>query len=481
MRRRDPSRSVIDTVMAVGLWAGLIATPALAQELLVTGQTTPVAADKNDGVPGAVAVLDDGTLQLGLPFQYIDTGLTVIDLTTGLEWEKKDSKDKTPNFANLHDADNSYVWSGDGAQETIWDWLDAINGEQFAGFSDWRIPNIRELQSLVNYARKDPASGPILDPTFTQHEYWSSTTRAGTATRAWGLQFGTGKSVVTDKILARSVRAVRGGTNLLATGQTTPRTADKNDGIAGPVAVEDDGSLELGVPLQYIDTGMTVIDLNTGLEWKKESQDNVPDPGNLHDVDNVYLWSGDGTQETVWDWLDAINTEQFAGYNDWRIPNIRELESIVHYGVQTPSIDPIFGATVSHFNLSSTANAGALQRSWGVNFENGKTDVINWTIPKWVRAVRNANQNGNQPPVAEANGPYSGTPSIAINFSSAGSTDPDGSIVDYSWNFGDGSPPSTAPNPSRTYTSTGSFTVTLIVTDNQGATGIDTAAVKVTR
>ena len=269
MRQSKQKVTMMNWAAALLICIGVSVKPALAQELLVTGQTTPVAADKNDGVPGAVAVLDDGTLQLGLPFQYIDTGLTVIDLTTGLEWEKKDSKDKTPNFANLHDADNSYVWSGDGAQETIWDWLDAINAEQFAGFSDWRIPNIRELQSLVNYARKDPTSGPILNPTFTQHEYWSSTTRAGTATRAWGLQFGTGKSVVTDKILARSVRAVRGGTNLLATGQTTPRTADKNDGIAGPVAVEDDGSLELGVPLQYIDTGLTVIDLNAGLEWEK--------------------------------------------------------------------------------------------------------------------------------------------------------------------------------------------------------------------
>jgi PKD repeat protein len=88
---------------------------------------------------------------------------------------------------------------------------------------------------------------------------------------------------------------------------------------------------------------------------------------------------------------------------------------------------------------------------------------------------------GNQPPVAEANGPYNGKKNIAISFSSAGSMDPDGSIVSYSWNFGDGSPPSNQPNPTHTYTSTGNFTATLTVTDNLGAMDSDTATVNVAR
>src|SRR5207247_359990 len=49
------------------------------------------------------------------------------------------------------------------------------------------------------------------------------------------------------------------------------------------------------------------------------------------------------------------------------------------------------------------------------------------------------------------------------------SSDPDGSIASYSWNFGDGSPVSTLQNPSHTYAAGGSYTVTLQVTDNQGA------------
>ena len=74
----------------------------------------------------------------------------------------------------------------------------------------------------------------------------------------------------------------------------------------------------------------------------------------------------------------------------------------------------------------------------------------------------------NQIPTAKANGPYSGAPGAAIAFSSAGSTDPDGTISAYAWTFGDGST-STAANPSHAYTAAGSYAVTLKVTDNAGA------------
>ncbi|RME28685.1 MAG: PKD domain-containing protein, partial [Candidatus Zixiibacteriota bacterium] len=73
----------------------------------------------------------------------------------------------------------------------------------------------------------------------------------------------------------------------------------------------------------------------------------------------------------------------------------------------------------------------------------------------------------NQPPVANANGPYSGTVGNPVSFSSAGSNDPDGSITAYSWDFGDGAT-STAANPTHTYSAAGTYTVTLTVTDNQG-------------
>jgi PKD repeat protein len=76
---------------------------------------------------------------------------------------------------------------------------------------------------------------------------------------------------------------------------------------------------------------------------------------------------------------------------------------------------------------------------------------------------------GNQKPVAVAgnSAPLSGNAPLTVNFSSAGSSDPDGTIASYSWNFGDGTG-STAANPSHTYTSAGTYTATLTVIDDLG-------------
>ena len=78
----------------------------------------------------------------------------------------------------------------------------------------------------------------------------------------------------------------------------------------------------------------------------------------------------------------------------------------------------------------------------------------------------------NIPPVANANGPYNGTEGVAVNFSSAGSNDPDGSITGYLWDFGDTNT-STAANPSHAYTTAGTYNVSLTVTDNLGAQHTD--------
>jgi glucose/arabinose dehydrogenase/PKD repeat protein len=78
--------------------------------------------------------------------------------------------------------------------------------------------------------------------------------------------------------------------------------------------------------------------------------------------------------------------------------------------------------------------------------------------------------------VAAAN-KTSGQAPLAVTFSSAGSSDPEGGALSYSWSFGDGTS-STAANPSKTYTANGTYTVTLTVRDAEGLTG--TANVTIT-
>ncbi|MCD4794621.1 MAG: T9SS type A sorting domain-containing protein [Bacteroidales bacterium] len=84
----------------------------------------------------------------------------------------------------------------------------------------------------------------------------------------------------------------------------------------------------------------------------------------------------------------------------------------------------------------------------------------------------------NVPPVAEANGPYSGTEGVSVSFSSTGSSDSDGTITDYYWEFGDGGT-STSANPSHIYSTADSYTAVLTVTDNGGLTDSDNATVTI--
>jgi len=77
---------------------------------------------------------------------------------------------------------------------------------------------------------------------------------------------------------------------------------------------------------------------------------------------------------------------------------------------------------------------------------------------------------GNQPPVAQPGGPYTGVTGTAVSFNGQASSDPDGTVASYAWTFGDGAT-ATGATPTHAYASPGTYTVALTVTDNLGATG----------
>ena len=400
--------------------------PQSCSQFPASGQTIAYPADKNDGIAGEVAVPDDGTVQAGATLNYTDNcDGTITDNNTGLMWEKKTNLDATTNFANLHDADNAYYWtqSGVGINETIWDWLEDVNAEGglgYAGHNDWRIPNIRELQSIVDYSRFKPMINPVFDPTVfgaIVSRHWSSTTHPNAPfgdPTAWSTLFSDGliNGDYGWKGIPHLVRAVRGGygipspqcagSQFPASGQTIAYPADKNDGIAGEVAVPDDGTVQAGATLSYNDNGDgTITDNNTGLMWEKKTNlDATTNFANLHDADNFYVWSGNGMEETIWDWLEDVNTDGglgYAGHNDWRIPNIRELHSIVDYSIPYPgpTINPIFGPTAGthegtdHPYWTSTSNPEQTSFRWYVLFSNGYVHNAHWSQKNVVvRAVR---------------------------------------------------------------------------------------------
>lgn len=89
------------------------------------------------------------------------------------------------------------------------------------------------------------------------------------------------------------------------------------------------------------------------------------------------------------------------------------------------------------------------------------------------------NKNGNKPPIAHAGNDLTIGVNVNQAFDGSSSTDPDGTIVQYDWDFGDGSSHGTTAQLHHSYTSAGVYTVTLTVTDNDGATGTDSPTITV--
>jgi PKD repeat protein/ABC-type branched-subunit amino acid transport system substrate-binding protein len=83
--------------------------------------------------------------------------------------------------------------------------------------------------------------------------------------------------------------------------------------------------------------------------------------------------------------------------------------------------------------------------------------------------------NVNIAPVVNLNGPYEGNVEIPVMFNSSGTSDPDGTIIGYRWDFGDGSEPNYGENPRHTYSQIGNYYVTLQVTDTDGASATATS------
>jgi RHS repeat-associated protein len=114
---------------------------------------------------------------------------------------------------------------------------------------------------------------------------------------------------------------------------------------------------------------------------------------------------------------------------------------------------------------------------WTMNADGtGQADISNNQIGDYTASWTSGNVN--QSPIANAGGSYSGIIAQNAPFNGGSSYDPDGSIVTYSWTFGDGGTGS-GMAPTHAYTSAGTYTVTLTVTDNLGAQGSASTTISV--
>ena len=140
----------------------------------------------------------DETITIG---SYVDNeDGTVRDQGTDLTWMQ--STADINNDGNINYSDDSVAWK---------DALAYCEDLDFAGYTDWRLPNQRALKSIVKYDAFDPAIDPVFE--CESAYYWSSTTYANAANRACGVDFYHGYAGCDDKTnySYRYVRCVRGG------------------------------------------------------------------------------------------------------------------------------------------------------------------------------------------------------------------------------------------------------------------------------
>jgi hypothetical protein len=256
----------------------------------------------------------------------------VKDNVTGLIWEVK------TDDGSIHDKGNQYNW--DKAQSVF---ITELNTENLGGFSDWRLPTVKELSYIVNSGTHNPAINTAYFPNTMSSGYWSSTTYAGGTGSAWGVGFEVGVGGDYGKSLSFFVRAVRGG----------------QSGSLGDLVINGDG---------------TVTDTSTGLMWQQQT-----------------AGVGNMTWEEAISYCESLS---LGGYDDWRLPNRNELQSIVDCTRIYPAIDTVAFPNTSDC-WSSTTNTNENGNAWCVYFVIG---LVNTNIKSnpylqtlHVRAVRGPN------------------------------------------------------------------------------------------
>jgi hypothetical protein len=159
----------------------------------------PTLTVAKTGQTVSYASRDDGDLQKGMVWpkpRFVDHGDgTVTDNLTGLMWTRDACQ--IPGQPSWREA------------------VTACNNLVFAGYDDWRLPNIRELQSLMDYGKYSPAlpeGNPFIGICGTY--YWTSTTTANVEYYAWCVSMETGalwRAGDKEYIWGYNVWPVRGG------------------------------------------------------------------------------------------------------------------------------------------------------------------------------------------------------------------------------------------------------------------------------
>ncbi|GEM_PF-1321741 len=241
--------------------------------------------------------------------------LTVYDYHTRLTWTR------------------SPDWNGDGeitiddkmTQSEAAAYVATLNAANYGGFNDWRLPSIKEVYSLMDFRGTDPMSDDTttLLP-FINSDYFEF---------AWG-DLDADERTVDSQVATTSLH--------LDTILSGPQAMSGLNIVDGRIKAYPTSKVFLvylcrGNPEyavnDFSDNGDgTVTDDATGLMWMKA------------DSASAMSW------EAALEYVKTQNTANYLGYSDWRLPNAKELQSLVDYSrapgaTDSPAIDPVFSCT----------------------------------------------------------------------------------------------------------------------------------------
>jgi len=249
----------------------------------------------------------------------------VRDNITGLIWENK------TDDGSVHDKADTYTW--EGAKTLL---VDQMNSEKFGGYSDWRLPNIKELSFIVKRDNYNPSINKDFFQVTASDIYWSSTEAPyETSTYVRYVHFLDGNVYNYYRTYPYYARCVRGD----------------QEWLSDNLIINGNG---------------TVTNTSTNLIWQQKTGGYMNWKDSLEYCENLSL----------------------AGYNDWRLPNINELQSMADYYKYNPAISEYyFSDTQSEPYWSSTTDVGSTGNAWSLFFRDGSVSYNNKTDNYYVRCV----------------------------------------------------------------------------------------------